>query len=280
MIEILPGSVERIRWHNTDKVLSTEIAHSKLLVLQGFTHGQVGEHSRTQTDCATSSCGKCLVSGDHRGFGSIVAEHRKPTFFSCFHILSLFSLCYFAIFLPFQVLFKDPLITCRWLSRTLLAFALSLLQTKRPWFHPSISLYISLYIGTSVVAQTVKNPPAMWETWVWSLGGEDPLEEEMATPLQYSCLENPQGQRSLVGYSPWGHRVRHDWATKHTQSAWYTVQWKCIHTHIYIQMIYWYSNDAEWSNDIQWSNDHWISFEISNDTEYSFLSFTVGPCLF
>ena len=29
----------------------------------------------------------------------------------------------------------------------------------------------------------------MQETWVWSLGREDPLEEEMAT--QYSCLENP-----------------------------------------------------------------------------------------
>ena len=25
-------------------------------------------------------------------------------------------------------------------------------------------------------------------------------------PLQYSCLENPHGQRSLMGYSPWGHR--------------------------------------------------------------------------
>ena len=25
-------------------------------------------------------------------------------------------------------------------------------------------------------------------------------------PLQYSCLENPQGQRSPVGYSPWGHK--------------------------------------------------------------------------
>ena len=25
-------------------------------------------------------------------------------------------------------------------------------------------------------------------------------------PLQYSCLENPQGQRSLVGYSQWGHK--------------------------------------------------------------------------
>ena len=35
----------------------------------------------------------------------------------------------------------------------------------------------------------VKNLPAMWETWVQSLSGEDPLEKEMA--LQYSCLGNP-----------------------------------------------------------------------------------------
>ena len=34
---------------------------------------------------------------------------------------------------------------------------------------------------TSLVAQTVKNPPAMQETWVQSLGWEDPLEEGMAT---------------------------------------------------------------------------------------------------
>ena len=44
----------------------------------------------------------------------------------------------------------------------------------------------------------------MWETWVWSLDWEDPLEEGMATPLQYSCLENSHGQRSLEGCSPWG----------------------------------------------------------------------------
>ena len=31
------------------------------------------------------------------------------------------------------------------------------------------------------MAQTVKNMPAMWETWVRSLGWEDPLEESMAT---------------------------------------------------------------------------------------------------
>ena len=34
---------------------------------------------------------------------------------------------------------------------------------------------------TSLVAQTVKNLPAMWENWVKSLGWEDPLEEDMAT---------------------------------------------------------------------------------------------------
>ena len=33
----------------------------------------------------------------------------------------------------------------------------------------------------SLVAQTVKNPPAVWETWVRSLGWEDPLEDGMAT---------------------------------------------------------------------------------------------------
>ena len=37
------------------------------------------------------------------------------------------------------------------------------------------------YSWASPVAQTVKNLPAMWETWVQSLGWEDPLEEGMAT---------------------------------------------------------------------------------------------------
>ena len=52
----------------------------------------------------------------------------------------------------------------------------------------------------------VNNPPAMQETWVLSLGPGDPLEEGMAIPLQYSCLQNPHGQRNLVGCSPWGHK--------------------------------------------------------------------------
>ena len=52
----------------------------------------------------------------------------------------------------------------------------------------------------SLVAQLVKNLPATWETCVGSLGGEDPLEEGMATHSSTLCLENPPGQRSLVGY--------------------------------------------------------------------------------
>ena len=41
------------------------------------------------------------------------------------------------------------------------------------------------------MAQMVKSLPAMWETWVQSLGQEDPLEKEMATHSTNSCLEHP-----------------------------------------------------------------------------------------
>ena len=41
--------------------------------------------------------------------------------------------------------------------------------------------YPCQYSWASLVAQLVKNPPAMWETRVLSLGWEDPLEEGMAT---------------------------------------------------------------------------------------------------
>ena len=43
------------------------------------------------------------------------------------------------------------------------------------------TLIISKKHGASLVAQLVKNPPAMWETWVRSLGREDPLEKGKAT---------------------------------------------------------------------------------------------------
>ena len=45
----------------------------------------------------------------------------------------------------------------------------------------------------------------MQEMWVRPLGGEDPPEEEMATHSSILPGES-HGQRSLVGYSPWGHK--------------------------------------------------------------------------
>ena len=50
------------------------------------------------------------------------------------------------------------------------------------------------------MAQTVKNLPAVQETWVLSLGGKDSLEKEMATHSSIVAGKS-DGQRSFVGYS-------------------------------------------------------------------------------
>ena len=65
-----------------------------------------------------------------------------------------------------------------------------------------------LTFGASLVAQLIKNPPAMQGTWVWSLAWEDPLEKGKAT---HSSI--------LVWRIPWtllamgSQRVGHDWVT-------------------------------------------------------------------
>ena len=73
---------------------------------------------------------------------------------------------------------------------------------KSRWF------YIYIYskeeaLWAPLVAQMVRNPPAMQENQV----GKTP-EEGNGYPLQYSCLEHSMDQPtwSLVGYSPWGHK--------------------------------------------------------------------------
>ena len=61
------------------------------------------------------------------------------------------------------------------------------------------------YSWASLVAQLVKNLPPMWETWVQSLGREDHLEKEME-PSPVFLPGEFHGQRSLVAYSPQGHK--------------------------------------------------------------------------
>ena len=51
----------------------------------------------------------------------------------------------------------------------------------------------------------VKNLPSIQDTWVGSLGQEDPLEEAMA-PHSSILAWKSHGERSLAGYSPWGRR--------------------------------------------------------------------------
>ena len=69
-----------------------------------------------------------------------------------------------------------------------------------------------------MVAQRVKCLPAMWETRVRSLGREDPLEKDMAAPLQYSCLENP-----MDGGAWWAIYIVHGVAESRTRLSNFTM---------------------------------------------------------
>ena len=67
-----------------------------------------------------------------------------------------------------------------------------------------------MYRWASFVAQRVKKLPAMPETWVQSLGQEDPLEEQMAThssilAWRIAWTEQPDGLQSMESQ-----RVRHN----------------------------------------------------------------------
>ena len=73
---------------------------------------------------------------------------------------------------------------------------------------------------SSLVAQMVKNQPAMQETWVRSLGWEDLLEKGISTG-------DFQGQRSLTGYSPWGHKES-DTTERLSLSCQYSMIWTMI----------------------------------------------------
>ena len=69
----------------------------------------------------------------------------------------------------------------------------------------------------SLMAQLVKNLPAMWETWVWSLGWEDPLEKGKATH------SNILAWRILWTIYMGLQRVRYDWVTFTWQDLYYPI---------------------------------------------------------
>ena len=67
-----------------------------------------------------------------------------------------------------------------------------------------------IFNRASLVAQLVKNPPAMQETWVQSLGGEDPLEKGMATHSSILAWRIPWTEGPSGLESRGSQRVGHD----------------------------------------------------------------------
>ena len=62
----------------------------------------------------------------------------------------------------------------------------------------------------SLVAQVVKNTPAMWETWLRSLGWEEPLEKGMATHSSTPVWKIPWTEKPDRLQTKGSQRVRHD----------------------------------------------------------------------
>ena len=69
------------------------------------------------------------------------------------------------------------------------------------------------YFWASLVAQTVKNLPAMQEIWVWSLVWEDPLEKGMATHSSIFAWRIPWAEEPGGLQSMGSERAGYDWAT-------------------------------------------------------------------
>ena len=85
---------------------------------------------------------------------------------------------------------------------------------ERQWEEGRIGMIIRFPLGASLVAQTVKNPLTMQETWVWFLGWEDLLEKGMATHSSIIAWRIPWTEEPGRLQSIWSPRVRHDWVTK------------------------------------------------------------------
>ena len=73
--------------------------------------------------------------------------------------------------------------------------------------------YLQALLGASLVAQRLKHLPAKRETWVRSLGWEDPLEKEMATHSSILAWRIPWKEEPGGLQSKGSQRVGHNWTT-------------------------------------------------------------------
>ena len=86
------------------------------------------------------------------------------------------------------------------------------------WLH-HFTIYSVVWrfcMTASLVSQSLKNLPAVWETWVRSLGWEDPLVEGMKPTPVFLPGESPWTEEPGGLQSVGSQRVGHSWASKHS----------------------------------------------------------------
>ena len=77
-------------------------------------------------------------------------------------------------------------------------------------------------VGLEPAYQCRKHKRCGFSPWVRKI----PWRGEYGNPLQCSCLGKPHGQRILVGYSQWDHRVQHDWSNfASMHSIYFFLEW-------------------------------------------------------
>ena len=98
------------------------------------------------------------------------------------------------------------------------------------------------YSWASLVAQLVKNLPVMREIWVWSLGWEDPLEKGKATHSSILAWRIPQTVLSIKSQ-----RIGHDWVTEHASVHAHT-HTHIPHTHTHRAWPKWVQRTGRWQS--------------------------------
>ena len=96
----------------------------------------------------------------------------------------------------------------------------------------------SLWKQASPMTQELKNSPEMQEIWIWSLGWDNPLEKEMATPSSILAWRIPWTEKPGGGGLQFmgSYRIRCDWVCRHNSpipldGEWWS--WWCSHKHFH-----------------------------------------------
>ena len=115
-----------------------------------------------------------------------------------FYVKDVVCVVYFCILVTLAsgIQVRDPLCTC---------WDASSPYTQEQLYKIYLNHHHHGLLGASLIAQPVKNLPAMQETHIQLLGWEDPLEKGMATQPGILARDFYE-QRGLVGYTPWGHK--------------------------------------------------------------------------